>query len=89
MNINWYISLVSGIIYSLPENMCNNIDKYQVKLTQKPKDNCKKCFGRGYIGYDNNMQIYMLCNCIKKIVDPNQPEIIIETPRLTNNITLS
>ena len=89
MNKNWYISLISGMSYCLPENMCDNVDKYQIKLTQKPKGNCKKCFGRGYSGFDQKLQIYMLCNCIKKIVDPNQPEITIETPRLTNDMLLS
>lgn len=86
MNKNWYISLISGMIYCLPENMCNNVDKYQIKLTQKPKDHCKKCFGRGYLGHDQKLQIYILCDCIKKIVDPSQPEITIETPRLTNDM---
>lgn len=84
--MNYYISLLSGLKYSLPENMCNNLDKYQIRLVELPKDKCKKCYGRGYTGYDNNLKIFVLCNCVKKNSHPDSKEIMIETPRQTNQI---
>lgn len=84
--MNYYISLISGLKYSLPENMCENLDKYQIRLTSQPKDKCKKCYGRGYTGYDNNLQAFVICDCVRKLTHADVKEIIIETPRQTNKV---
>jgi hypothetical protein len=84
--MNYYISLLSGLKYSLPEKMCENIDKYQIRLTALPKDKCKKCYGRGYTGYDNNLQIFVMCNCVKNHSHPDLTDITIETPRQTKQV---
>lgn len=84
--MNYYISLLSGLKYKLPENMCENVDKYQIKLTELPQNKCKKCYGRGYLGYDTNLQIFVMCGCVKKHSHPDMKEITIETPRQTNQI---
>ena len=34
-------------------------------LTDKPKPSCKKCFGRGYIGINDNGK-YVPCTCCCK-----------------------
>lgn len=39
----------------------------------EPKKNCKKCHGRGYIGYDHQSGFPIACNCIMKnatIINP-------------------
>lgn len=84
--MNYYISLLSGLKYSLPENMCENLDKYQIKLTAFPKDKCKKCYGRGYIGFDNNLQVFAICECTKKLTHSDVGDIMIETQRQTKQV---
>jgi len=32
-----------------------------------PKSNCKRCFGRGVIGFDRITNTMVICECIKKI----------------------
>lgn len=39
----------------------------------EPKKNCKKCYGRGFIGYDHQTGFPIACNCIMKtatIINP-------------------
>ena len=86
MKKNWYMCLLSGIKYRLPESMTKNLDRHQLKLIKAPPDNCKKCYGRGYIGYNTTLQIYSPCKCVKNLVDLDQSEIIIETPKTTNDM---
>lgn len=33
----------------------------KVKVPHEPKPNCKKCYGRGYIGFDNKTKMPIAC----------------------------
>jgi hypothetical protein len=35
-----------------------------VKLKREPKDNCKKCHGRGHIGINIRTNEYVPCDCV-------------------------
>lgn len=39
--------------------------------TRKPKSNCKKCFGRGYIGFEVKTNVPIACKCIYPMFDKN------------------
>ncbi len=58
-----YYSLLSGDVYEVFEDETEGFDEYQIPLTKKPKENCKGCYGRGYIGYDRLKKYYPMCRC--------------------------
>lgn len=64
-----YYSLLSGDVYEIAEDEIGNLDDFQVPLIKKPKSNCKRCYGRGYIGRDRVKKYFIMCNCIKKYID--------------------
>lgn len=64
-----YYSLLSGDVYDIGEDEIENLDDFQIPLTKNPKSNCKRCFGRGYIGYDAIKKYYPMCRCIAKHID--------------------
>ena len=43
-------SLVTGEVYTVEKDEVEKLDNYQVLLKRRFPTNCKKCFGRGYIG---------------------------------------
>ena len=47
-----------------------------VELKGKPKKSCRKCYGRGYIGFNTTTGKYIVCGCVKKekVVAPD-PEV--------------
>lgn len=63
-----YYSLLSGEIYEIDADEVENMDQFQIPLTQRPKQ-CKKCFNRGYIGYDSTLKYYPMCKCVLKCID--------------------
>ena len=64
--INIY-NVYSGEVYELQEDELKNLLEGEIPLTSAPKRNCKKCYGRGYIGKDNDKRIFQPCtNCIEK-----------------------
>jgi len=64
-----FMSIFSGEIYSIPEDEIANLDEGQVPLTQKPKENCRKCYGRGWIDKNIKNGIYSICRCMKTRID--------------------
>lgn len=64
-----YYSLLSGTVYTVNEEETKNLDKFQLPLLKKPKDSCKKCYGRGYFGYEPKLKYYPPCSCLKKLID--------------------
>ena len=43
-----FFSVFTGLIYELEEEFTDNLDCGQLEITNHPKRNCKKCYGRGY-----------------------------------------
>lgn len=82
-----YFSLVSGELYELPDDMSSSVDKFQIRLKEFPKNNCKKCYGRFYTSFNVNMQVYNICpSCARKILYSNIVDLTIETPKTTKDI---
>ena len=71
-NKKLYYSLLSGDIYEIGVEEIDNLDDFQIPLTAPPKSSCKKCYGRGYIGYDAMKKYYPMCRCIVKNIDKEQ-----------------
>lgn len=38
--------------------------KFNITLNDKPKKNCKKCYERGYIGFDSKEKTPIACTCM-------------------------
>jgi hypothetical protein len=70
-NEKFIYSAFSGTFYSIPEKDFPLLNQGQIPLLNKPKQNCKKCFGRGHCGRDSNNFTFTVCNCIKKNIDFN------------------
>jgi len=64
-------SVFSGTFYELPEFDVDKMDIGQLPLKKKPSSNCSKCYGRGYIGKDLQTCGYLLCSCMRKVIDYN------------------
>ena len=47
-----FYSLLSGEIYEVGRDELENLDQFQVPVKEMPSQSCKKCYGRGYIGFD-------------------------------------
>jgi len=61
----------SGKIHEIPEEELVTILEGDIPLVRFPKTSCKKCYGRGYTGFDKVRSVYQLCvNCIEKNVTP-------------------
>jgi hypothetical protein len=77
------ISIVTGEIFTIEESDVKLLYNYQIPLKTRPKGNCKKCYGRGYVGTDSSTKLYLLCPCITKctIDGYSSREITIEMPR--------
>jgi len=71
-----YFSLLSGDVYTITEDEVENLDTFQVPLLKAPKGSCKKCYGRGYIGYDPLRKYYVMCKCILKRIDRDRVKAI-------------
>ena len=68
-NIILIYSLLSGDVYEIPEDEFDNLDDFQIPLLKLPNKSCKRCYGRGYIGYDPVKKYYPMCRCIVKHLD--------------------
>jgi hypothetical protein len=68
-NEKFIYSVFSGTYYSIPEKDFSLLNQGQIPLIKKPKNSCKKCFGRGHCGRDSSNFTFILCNCIKKNID--------------------
>ena len=85
-----YFSLISGDMYYVEPDEIKNLDKSQIPLLKKPSENCNKCYGRFYIGFETIKKYYMPCpRCMNKCVDwdsLNDGDIMIESPKTTTKI---
>ena len=71
MNNIFIFSIYSGLLYSVGEEEFSLLDDGQIPLTKKPS-NCKKCYSRGYIGFNVDKVMYMPCTCIHKVTDSSR-----------------
>lgn len=67
-----YYSLLSGEVYEIGADEVENLDDFQLPLLARPKQSCKKCYGRGYIGYDRAKKYYPMCRCTVKQLDKSK-----------------
>lgn len=37
-----------------------------VELERRPNPGCKRCHGRGHIGFNKPISEYVICKCVKK-----------------------
>lgn len=61
-------NLVTGKVRKLNNT---ELTKEEIYVWNEPKTNCKKCYGRGFIGNDAITYIKISCKCLYK----NQPSI--------------
>jgi len=59
-----YFSVFSGEVYDLQEEYTKVLDCGQLKITDNPKSNCKRCHGRGFTGRDSSTGHYSMCRCV-------------------------
>lgn len=52
-----------GILSSMPEKSF-----FELVEEYKPKENCNKCYGRGYTGIVSVSRNHIVCKCVKKKV---------------------
>lgn len=65
-----YFNMVSGEVYSICDDEVHLLDNQQIPLLARPDSNCKKCYGRGHIGFNTVFKIYEPCRkCGRKIFD--------------------
>jgi hypothetical protein len=71
MNNDIYVySLVTGQIYRTIKDDLKLLFPYQIPLASLPKNNCKKCFGRGYESLDGRTGLHNPCKCLDKHILP-------------------
>ena len=95
-NLKCFFSMVSGEIYHVEEDEVKNLGKDQIPLKEKPKSNCKKCYGRFFTGrhmkrVDNNwvQDYYIPCpKCAQKYIDwaTFKEEVQVESTKTTNEL---
>lgn len=65
-----YFSIFGGYIYEATPEEEKVLDPFQIPLTGKPSDSCKKCNGRFHIGFDVHQKHFIICTkCAKKLID--------------------
>lgn len=63
-------SLISGEMYTILPEELEVHDKFQIPLLKKPKQNCKKCYGRFHIGKNKIHNIFIMCaTCAPTCID--------------------
>lgn len=68
--MKYYFSIFGGYIFSANEKEEMVLDSFQIPLIEKPKNNCSKCYGKFYTGYDLTKRHYIACpKCMKKYLD--------------------
>lgn len=68
--MSYYFSIFGGYIYKATEKEEKVLDAFQIPLTSKPDNGCKKCFGKFHTGYNTNTRHFIICpKCSKKYLD--------------------
>ena len=73
-----FFSVFTGVIYEIEEEFTDNLDCGQLEITNHPKRNCKKCYGRGYTHKNLKTDHYSLCNCTMKEATPTMLKVMSE-----------
>lgn len=67
----------SGEIYEIKDTELKNIQEGEIPLQKHPRTSCKKCYGRGYIGFVGLHHMYKPCtHCIEKQVLPGHEKTL-------------
>lgn len=71
-------NVYSGELYELKTEELDNMLEGELPLTKPPKGSCKKCFGRGYMGYDKLRFLFQPCiSCVEKqIPEQHQKKLL-------------
>lgn len=64
------------------EELIDFYKTFDVELSE-PKKDCKKCYGRGYIGLDSETDFPIMCKCIKFVSGEFDKNV--KTPQLNRN----
>jgi hypothetical protein len=59
-------SVITGQVFTIEKDDIKLLYPYQIPITSKPKDSCKKCYGRGYTSIDSKTKFHTMCNCTSK-----------------------
>ena len=90
MKLRALFSLITGEIITVEEDELRHFDHSHVILKEKPKGDCKKCYGRFYIGKEINKNYYIPCpRCMRKYADwdaMKNGEVMIEQPKTTTEL---
>lgn len=84
-NKKWCFSLVTGEIFEIDDLDIPVLFNYQIPLIKKPSSSCNKCYGRGYIG--KNDDYYIPCSCLEKYIDYKnfkKENIVLYIPKINN-----
>lgn len=65
-----YWSFITGEFFTVLEDEIDTLTPFQIRIKNKPKSNCKQCYGRFFIGKNTNTGLYIICNkCKSKCID--------------------
>ena len=80
-------SIITGQVFEIQEEDLKVLYNYQIPVTDLPKTNCKKCFGRGYQAKDVKTQFYFMCPCLQKhlLKGVDFSNLVVKMPRLETN----
>lgn len=68
-------SLITGNIFQINEDEIKSLDINQLLLINRPKNNCKKCFGRFHVGKNLTSGFYTICpKCAIRCIDLDDME---------------
>jgi hypothetical protein len=62
-------SVFSGTYYEVLEKDVTLLNVGQIPLKSYPSQNCKKCYGRGHLGREQNTYAFDICSCVRKKID--------------------
>jgi hypothetical protein len=71
-------SVFSGTFYDIPDDDIKHLQLGQLPVTKKPASGCKSCYGRGNIGRDKTNLNYYICKCVRKNLDMEQINVLIQ-----------
>lgn len=65
-----FLNIISGKVYELEEADLQTTQSYEVPLLKPLDKNCKKCNGRGHVGFNIRTQHHSVCpTCSRKNVN--------------------
>ena len=71
-------STITGDVIKVPEDELKHLQQTQVVLCKPFPRSCKKCFGRGYVGFDVKTQRPKICwKCMRKCLHKDQPHLTV------------